>query len=436
MRFLLSALGSAGDVHPFIAIGQSLRARGHDVRIVASPPFEARVRAAGIDFAPLGEPGDFERVVARAELWDARRGTRLVFDELLRRLPEAYATIAALVESGRPTVLVGSTLSWGMRLVQDRTGLPGATIHLSPACLWSAIRPPVLPGIGDLARLPVWVRRLLQRVVERGVLDRWLGPPLDRLRADLHLPPVRNVWSRWTHSPDLVIGAWPDWFAPAEDDWPPHTRTVGFPLFAERESPLAADLDAFLAAGPPPVGITPGSAMAHGERFFAQALAACEALGLRALLITPYREQLPATLPAWASHVAYAPFTALLPRLSALVHHGGIGTSAQALAAGKPQLVVPFAHDQFDNAARLERLGVARQTKADAPLTDWTTRLRAVTEDAAIDAATRQCAGRIAETGAAQDKIARMLERLGSFRRDPSAPPDRMIDAERLPRDR
>jgi rhamnosyltransferase subunit B len=98
--------------------------------------------------------------------------------------------------------------------------------------------------------------------------------------------------------------------------------------------------------------------MAHGGAFFGRALQACAALGLRAVFITPYADQLPLRLPPWAHHVAYAPFDLLLPRLRALVHHGGIGTGAQALAAGLPQGFVPLAHDQFDNAARWVRQGV------------------------------------------------------------------------------
>ena len=411
MHFLLSALGSAGDVHPFIAIGQALRARGHAVTLIASPPFAERVRAAGIAFAPLGAPGDFERVVARAELWDPRRGTRLLVDELLGHLEEAYVATAAAATP--ESVLVGSTLSWGMRLLQDRTGQPGATIHLSPVCIQSAERPPRLPGIGDLAWLPVRARRWLQRAGERWILDRWFGPRLNRVRASLGLAPVTQIWSRWMHAPDLVIAAWPDWFAPAQADWPPQARTTGFPLFAEDSGAWSIELEDFLTDGPAPIGITPGSAMAHGDAFFARAIEACEALQRRALLITPYRAQLPAALPPSMRHVDYAPFARLLPRLAALVHHGGIGTSARALAAGRPQLVVPFAHDQFDNAARLVRQGVARSLATSASTRAWIDALDALSDASAVREATRRDAERMAHGRPAAEEIADRLAALG-----------------------
>lgn len=414
MQFVVSAIGSAGDVHPFIALSQVLVGRGHRVRMLASPHFEARIRAAGIEFVALGAAGDYERMVQRPELWHPRRGTRLVLEELARRLPEAYAATAELAAPG-DSVLVGSTLSWNVRLLQEKTGLPAATVHLAPMCLPSVEQPPVLPGVADLSRLPAWSVRLLFWAGERFAVDRWVGPRLNRLRAELGLPPVRRVWSRWTHSPDLVLGAWPDWFAAPQPDWPPRTETTGFPLFDEAAA-LDPALEDFLQGGEPPVGITPGSAMAHGASFFSHAVRACRSLGRRAVLLTPYPAQLPTPLPSGIRHFAYAPFSALLPRLSALVHHGGIGSSAQALAAGLPQIVAPFAHDQFDNAARLCRLGVARALRAGATTDDWVDALRRITEDPATAAATGSCAARIAGERPGAQQMADRLEALGAAR--------------------
>ncbi len=409
-RFVLSALGSAGDVHPFIVVAQALQARGHDTVLIASPYFEARIVAAGIPFAALGKQEDYEAVLRRPELWEADKAARFILDELLRRLPEACAATDALAAAA-DTVLVGSTLSWGMRLVQERRRLPGATIHLSPVCMPSAIAPPVLPGIGDLSWMPAPLLRLLQSAGERLVIDRLVGPRLDALRADLGLAPVTRIWSRWMHSPDLVVGAWPAWFAPAQKDWPRAAATAGFPLFVEADAVIDPSLQAFLRAGAAPVGITAGSAMAHGTAFYRAALEACRALDRRAVLITAYPEQLPDPLPAWAHQVPYAPFAALLPRLSALIHHGGIGTSAQALAAGIPQLVAPFAHDQFDNAARLRRLGVATVVHQSSRQRHWNDALRRLGEASIVEKVSA-AAARMGSEPSAAGTVAVMLERL------------------------
>jgi UDP:flavonoid glycosyltransferase YjiC (YdhE family) len=151
---------------------------------------------------------------------------------------------------------------------------------------------------------------------------------------------------------------WPEWFGPPQPEWGPGVVNVGFPLYDLADQiPLAPELEAFLAAGPPPVLFTPGTAMAQGAEFFATALVACRRAKVRAIFATKFPATLPA-LPPEIYHAAYTPFSSLLPRCAAVVHHGGIGTTSQALAAGIPQLIRPFSHDQPDNAARVRRLRV------------------------------------------------------------------------------
>jgi rhamnosyltransferase subunit B len=166
----------------------------------------------------------------------------------------------------------------------------------------------------------------------------------------------------------------------------------------------------FLNAGPAPIGFTPGSAMARGHDFFARALAASAALNQRALLITPFADQLPHPLPPHAHAVSYAPFDALLPRLAALVHHGGIGTTAQALAAGLPQGVAPFAHDQFDNATRLVKRGVGLRLTTRSSVRQWATTLDRLLRDPSIAAACQRDAGLTVEDGNAAQRIAELIE--------------------------
>jgi UDP:flavonoid glycosyltransferase YjiC (YdhE family) len=156
-----------------------------------------------------------------------------------------------------------------------------------------------------------------------------------------------------------MMGLWPQWYAPAQIDWPKQSKLAGFPLWDERGlEPLSPKLEAFLAAGEKPIAFTPGSAMWQGDDFFAAAVDACKRLGRRGLLLSRHSDHIPADLPAEVMHVEFAPFSELLPRVAALVHHGGIGTTSQALQAGVPQLIMAMSHDQPDNAARVEKLGV------------------------------------------------------------------------------
>jgi UDP:flavonoid glycosyltransferase YjiC (YdhE family) len=151
----------------------------------------------------------------------------------------------------------------------------------------------------------------------------------------------------------------PKWYCRPQPDWTPNVIQTDFPLWDEQaDEPLSDEVEAFLAAGQPPIVFTPGSANIFGKDFFLAAVDACRRLGRRGVLLTRFAEQVPAGLPATVNHFPYVPLSPLLPRCAALVHHGGIGTAAQAMAAGIPQLIMALAHDQFDNADRIQRLGI------------------------------------------------------------------------------
>src|SRR5262249_33907241 len=148
----------------------------------------------------------------------------------------------------------------------------------------------------------------------------------------------------------------------SQPDWPANVKTVGFPLWdTPGTATLPDDIVEFLSAGAPPIAFSPGSANKEAHQFFAAAVDACRRLGRRGILLTKYDHQLPKQLPESVRHVGFVPMSQLLPRTAALVHHGGIGSCAQGLAAGVPQIVRPMSYDQFDNSRRLVRLGVAQE---------------------------------------------------------------------------
>ena len=358
MHVLLIPFGSAGDVHPFIGIAQALRSRGHRVTFLLNEYFGPLVRGLGFESVPLGDDHLLVEVTKNPDLWHPKRGFRLVMEGALEGARRIYRLIAERREPGE-TVLVAGSLAIGARLAQEKFGIPLATVHLQPSIFRSVHETPIS---GELAMKDWWpkpLKRSLYWLIDTLVVDRLLTRGLNVFRAELGLSPVRRAMHSWWNSPQLVLGLFPDWFGPRQPDWPPQVRLTGFPLYDERDVvPLDTSLAAFLDAGPPPLAFTPGSAMRHGRPFFEAALDACRRLGRRGLFLTRFPEQLPGDRPEDVRHSAYAPFSLLLPRVSALVHHGGIGTTAQALAVGTPQLVMPMAYDQFDNAARLRRLGV------------------------------------------------------------------------------
>ena len=363
-RIIIAALGSYGDVHPFLAIGRELQRRGHEVVMVMPAMYESLTRKLGLEFAGAGTVEQFEQFSSQRELWDPVKGFGVIARGVGESLRWFYEPI---VQNHRPakTGLVMSTLLLAGRVAQETLGVRGVTVHLSPVVLRSEIDPPAAPPLPLSARLPrVW-NRLMYRAVDWLVIDRMMGTPVNEFRRSLGLKPVKRIFNGWIHSPDRVIGLFPDWFAPPPPDWPKQTVLTGFPLYDEADvTPMDSGLEEFLDAGEPPIVFTPGSAMKFGDEFFIEAVKTCKMLGRRGVLLSRYPHHLPGNLPAEIRAVDFAPFSRLLPRCAAIVHHGGIGTSAQAMAAGIPQLVVTMAHDQPDNAARLKRLGVAESLPA------------------------------------------------------------------------
>jgi rhamnosyltransferase subunit B len=172
--------------------------------------------------------------------------------------------------------------------------------------------------------------------------------------------------ARWMHSPQGVLGLFPDWFASPQNDWPPRVTLTGFPLFDDADfRNVDEELENFLVEGPAPIVFTPGSTLVDGLSYYTAATAALNALDHRGIFLASQGT----ALPRLTSNIlvrSYVPLSKLLPRARAIVHHGGIGTASQAFAAGIPQLITPFAHDQFDNAARVQSLGCGVQLRSRA----------------------------------------------------------------------
>ena len=355
---------------PFIAIGHELLERGHWVSLAAPAPFEAMARRVGLDFQPLGTVADYEAVIRRPDLWHPQQGFRPMFDYALRVAEPACLWLGATWARGLDLLVVASPLSWGARLAQDLYDLPTATLHVMPFLIESRYDPPRLPGLPLPRILPAALRAYVNRGVDHVAVGPFTLPSLNALRARFGLDPVRRL-RHWWNSPTRMLLMFPDWYAEPQADWPTQAVQLGFPL-VDRFGDVAAmppELEAFLADGEAPIVFTYGSAMIQGAAFFETAVRICRRMGRRGVLLAPRGGQIPEPLPPGIIHLAYAPLSALLPRSAALVHHGGVGTVAQALAAGIPQLVIPVAFDHFDEGRRLKdrTLGATMSRRAFRP---------------------------------------------------------------------
>jgi MGT family glycosyltransferase len=349
---ILTPVGSAGDVLPFVVIGAELRRRGHRVSLLAPETFAGMVSNAGLEFVQVGTAEQFDAATNNPDLWHPRRGPAVVFKEVGSHLRDGYAALARVYEPDT-TILVGHALSFFTRVFEETHQVPAVTVHLAPSVFRSDFNQSRLPFGVDMTPWPRWAKRAFWWAADRFAIDPAIGPALNAWRGELGLAPVSRIFKSWLNSPQRVLGLFPEWFAPPQPDWPSQLRLSGF-LLSDHDD--AAELPA--PTGERPIVFTPGSANRHAARFFTTAIASTARMGRRAVLVTGYRDHLPRLLPDHVEHVRWASFPALFPRAAAVVHHGGIGTCAQALAAGVPQLLMPLGFDQPDNAQRTRRLGV------------------------------------------------------------------------------
>ena len=355
-KFLLHPVGSAGDVFPFIGLGLALKSRGHDVTILTSGYFQETVERAGLEFVDTLPKDDFLQLANNPRLWHPVWGAGTILRSMTRPLlRQCYDEIEARYEPGK-TVLLTPCIGFAAKLAHESLGIPLITVALQPALLWSRHNGPVLDGVAQWG--PHWLKRLLYLTAERLLMDPYIMPALNGLRAELGLKKIAGI-TRWWLSNQCILGLFPEWFAPRQPDWPDTVSLTEFPLWNENANEsLPEDVAKFLDEGDPPIVFTPGSANMYGDSFFATAVEACQTLGRRGMLFSKFDEQIPDSLPQGIQHFKYAPFSQLLPGCAAICHHGGIGTSANALASGIPQLIMPYTYDQPDNATRLSRLGV------------------------------------------------------------------------------
>ncbi len=369
-RIVLSTFGSFGDIHPYIAIALELKARGHTPVMATAEVYRAKMDAAGIEFHPIRPDmpayEDEEALVKLSEeLIDPYVGTEKVLKLFTANAREVYDDLDQAVEGAdllltHPLPLVGP-------IVAQKRGLPWVSSVLSPISLFSAYDPPVppqMPALVHLVRLHPILGRLFYRLASYK-LESVMKPIYD-LRAELGLPRGKQPLFAGQHSPVRVLALFSPVLASPQPDWPMNTLITGFPFydrrdyFSETESP--AGLLEFLESGPPPIVFTLGSsAFWVAADFYRDSIKAAQELGQRALLLIGHARNLPKEpLPAGIAAFEYAPFGEVLPRAAIVVHQGGVGTTGQGLRSGRPALIVPHAHDQFDNAARVERLGCGR----------------------------------------------------------------------------
>ena len=362
---VLSTFGSLGDINPFIALALGLQQRGYQAVIATIPFYRDYVADAGLPFYPIRPDLSLEDKDLLRRAMHPRKGPAVILNNIvLPHIHESYADLNAAVQ--KADALITHPLSFVGHIVAEKKDMPWISVVLAPITLFSAYDMPVLPGVPFttvLEKMGPAVNRLFIRLV-KCVSHIWCRP-IYRLRKDVGLAPGEHPIFNTQYSPMLVLAMFSDLLARPRPDWPANTRITGYAFYdtevEQRDS--FSQLDPFLNDGPPPLVFALGSvAVYRAGDFYREAVKAAAMMGRRAVLVLGKdTDNLPAEkLPPEIIAIDYTPYSKLFPKAAAIVHQGGIGTTGQALKSGKPSLVVPFAHDQPDNARRLERLGISR----------------------------------------------------------------------------
>jgi len=363
-RFVFATLGSLGDVHPYIAVARALIAQGHGAVIATSEDHRAVIESAGVEFCAMypvmAQKEDYQAAVA--SLFDVRRGPELLVRRFI--MPHLRAAYEHLLAASRGAdVLVSHPLAMALPLVAEKLAIPRVATVLSPLLFMSAGDPPVIPEAPWLHNLRVlgpWLHRFLFGLAKYKI-GTWEGPLRD-LRRELGLAPARHSAMFEGHVSKLLnLALFDPQMAKPQPDWPENTLVCGSALFdgLQPDPAVIDDLENFLAAGEAPIVFALGSsAVWIAGDFWDTAVAAAQKLGRRAILLTG--PHMPEALPDTVRAYSYLPYSMVFPRAAVIVHQAGIGTLSHALRAGQPQLIVPLAFDQPDNATRACALGPGR----------------------------------------------------------------------------
>ncbi|MGD0830338.1 MAG: nucleotide disphospho-sugar-binding domain-containing protein [Terracidiphilus sp.] len=364
-HFILTAYGSAGDIFPFVEIGRYLLTQNHRVTFITLPWFEALIKESGMTYIQLGTMDQAVDLLNDPEVWNPRKGLTVIWRKGLgTNLLAIRSYVQSLDPDEEVVILAHPALMPTADLARPgRANLKIVVVHPNPTpisqCATRTYYGGVSMGEGMAPpKFPKRVTKLLFSLIDSLFLDREIVPALNRERLRLGMTPIRHFLSHMQYAADLYVTLFPEWFCPNKPDYPSPLINGDFVFFPSSGAEMSSELTEFLAAGSAPIVFTSGTGFPHVKKYFQIALDTVQRINARAIFLCKFPEQVPSDLPPSVLWQEYVPFEMILPKVAIVVHHGGAGTFAEAGRAGMPQLAIPIAYDQFDNALIIKDLGV------------------------------------------------------------------------------
>ena len=412
MKILVIAIGSLGDVNPFLVLALKLMSKGHEIVFCASENFRQLIQGQGLRFLSHTSQKEYEEVTQNPDLWHFRKALPTYIKKGL--LPAARRIYPLIMQQRTKNfVVVAPAFALAAKLAEETAGVKLVQMHLAPSMFRALQDTSQISTVPMNDMLPAWYKKLIWWLADFCFIDPYITKDFNSFRRELGLRPISRILNNGMFSSCFNAAVFSRHIARKQPDWPVPSEVFDFLLYdGDEQVPLEAEN--FFSRGAPPIVFTFGTAFQFGKNDFLESVKALEMLNARGIFLTSKKEDIPDRLPDTIIAFPFLPLGKILPFCKAIVHHGGIGTLGQALKAGIPQLIRPMAYDQFDNAYRIttRKLGnyiLARQYQADKLYQ----KLRTLLDDTAIGANCREVAGSI-DSEKALEALIRRIEELGA----------------------
>ncbi len=354
-NIVIYVMGTGGDIDPMVGVGIELQRRGFSVAFLTNDYFKPRILAAGLEFLSVGTVEQYHKGNT-PEAWERTNRSDNFEHYHAPAFEPAFEYVKKLANQKVLVLALGEES--GARVAARKFNLPFIDFVLSPNIIFSAIKPPAPTSWVMPSHIPGFIMRFLLRRNRKAIFKRFCNAPhtvayrATRKRLGCALP------FRSKATALLKIAFFPEWFGMPAKDWPKNIKMVGFPLLNHANSSSRSEFDALIEKQGAPIIFTSGTGVKDVEDLFKEGRRICEQLQVPGIFVGGNSGVEFLQGSSFCAHMDYIDFEYALPKALAIIHHGGIGTTAQAIKAGIPQLIRPLKYDQPDNADRIYKLGL------------------------------------------------------------------------------
>ncbi|MCJ8314070.1 MAG: glycosyltransferase [Saccharospirillaceae bacterium] len=362
-NFIISVLGTKGDIFPFLKLAEELNNNGYSVFFLTSEHFKSLFYNTDINFIETGTELEYQMGCANPDVWDPKKEVSDIAFKYYHgpAFLRSYEFVKKFKDKKNTTIITLSVNN-GARIASDELNFNSVLIQLCANLIPSIISPPAPLHWCAPNYLPSFIKKKIYKYkfkkFDKQSCESGSVYQLNVLRKKINLPPVKDVLLYDYSNEFLHIAFFPEWFGMRPKDWPEKLKLVGFPLFDSVDNNARSLVDNFLNSNPNPILFTTGTGVSNADEMFKECIKICEKLKKPGIFTGSLESQYLFKNKACFLHIDYIDFNHVLPKCSAIIHHGGVGTMAQAIQAGIPQIIRPLLFDQPDNGMRIQKLGL------------------------------------------------------------------------------